>query len=146
SGFGMVFSSERAWEIWPNYFNALATVQGTQGSTWSIQLSGCKRGLFIPKAIAVEGANVFYRAKDGICVSVAGGPEKSITDDDLYPLFQHEGVVPQSVSRGGYTVYPPDDTKPNNQRMCCATGYLYYDYVDTLGTPRTLVFDIMAGG
>lgn len=155
SGFGMVFSSERAWVIWPNYFNALATVQGTEGSTWSIQLSGCGRGLYIPRAIATEGANVFYRAKDGICVSVAGGAEKSITDDDLYNLFPHEGVLPQPVSRAGFTVYPPDDSQPQLQRMSVASGYLYYDYVATVklpfgggfnSFPCTLVFDIAAGG
>lgn len=145
SGFGMVFSADRAWVIWPNYYNALATVQGTVGSTWSIQLSGCKRGLFIPRAIAAEGANIFFRTKDAIAVSVAGGPEQSITDD-LYNLFPHEGTTPQPVNRGPYTVYPPDDTNPQGQKMSVANGYLYYDYLDSTSTPRTLVYDIAAGG
>jgi hypothetical protein len=145
SGFGMVFSTERAWIIWPNYFNALATVNGTVGSTWTLQESISTRGLFIATALAVDGGgNVFFRAKDGIYKSPNGSGAESITDADLYNLFPHEGRVPQPVTIAGQTVYPPDDLQPARQRMSCATGYLYYDYVDTTGIPRTLVFDIAA--
>ena len=147
NGIGLVFSTERAFLIYPNFFNALATVQGTIGSTWTIQESIADRGLYIPTALAVEGGgNVFFRTKDGVSVSPGGNGAKSITDDDLYNLFPHEGVVPQPITRGGYTVYPPDDTRPTAQRMNVANGYLYYDYEDSTGTPRTLVYDIQAGG
>jgi hypothetical protein len=145
-GFGMVFTSERAWMIFPNYFNALATVNGTEGTTWTFQLSGCTRGLYIPRCIAAEGSKVFYRTKDGISVSIVGSQEKSITDEDLYPIFPHEGQIPQPVTIAGHTIVPPDDTKPNSQRFACATGYLYYDYLGTDGNQHTLTFDIMAGG
>src|SRR6202043_3797235 len=84
--------------------------------------------------------------KDGIDISPSGQGSKSITDEDLYNLFPHEGMVPQPVTRGGFTVYPPDDTKPQAQKMNVANGYLYYDYQDASGTPRTLVFDIAAKG
>ena len=146
AGFGMVFSSERAWIIWPNYFNALATVNGTQGATWTFQETISTRGLYIATALTVDGfGNVYFRAKDGIYVSAGGHGAQSITDD-IYNLFPHEGEVASPVTIAGHTVYPPDDSKPSKQHLSVATGYLYYDYVDVQGNPRTLTFDISAGG
>jgi hypothetical protein len=147
NGVGWVASAGRGWLILPNFFNAEATVLGTTGSTWTLQESSLKRGLYMPHCLAVEGGHtVFFRAKDGIYVSPGGQGGKSITDDDLFNLFPHEGFIPQPVTIGGFTVYPPDDTQPQLQKMNVATGYLYYDYVDVNGNPRHLVFDIAAGG
>jgi hypothetical protein len=146
-GRGVVFSTERAWLILPNFFNALATVQGTVGSTWTLQESSIDRGLYIPKALAMEASgNIFFRVKDGIHVSRGGAVSKSITDDDIYNLFSHEGQTPQPVTRGGYTVWPPNDNVPQYQSMECADGYLYYDYLDVNGFYRTLVYDIKGEG
>jgi len=160
NGYGWVASTERAWLIVPNFFNALATAQGTEGSTWTLQLSSLIRGLYIPRCLTVDGGgNVFFRAKDGIYISPGGQGGKSITDEDLYNLFPHEGVVPQPVTIGGFTVYPPDDNYPQAQKMNVANGYLYYDYVYTIleilpphfekvyvQIPATLVYDIAARG
>lgn len=89
----------------------------------------------------------FWRAKDGIYAGPMGTAGKSITDEDIYNIFPHEGTIPQPVSRAGFTVYPPDDTQPLAQKLKIgADGYLYYDYLDASGTPRTLVYDIVAGG
>ena len=128
-GYGIVMSTERGWLIVPNFFNALATVQGTEGSTWTLQLSISDRGLYMEWCLAVDGGgNFFFRAKDGIYISPGGQGSKSITDADLYNIFPHEGFVPQPVNRGGFTVYPPDDTLPQLQKLSVANGYLYYDY------------------
>lgn len=146
-GLGWVASAERAWLIYPNFFNALATVQGTVGSTWTLQESSLKRGLYMPRCLTVDGGdNVFFRAKDGIYMSPGGQGGQSITDEDLYNLFPHEGRVPEPITRAGYAIYPPDDTQPQLQKMNVANGYLYYDYIGTNGRPQTLVFDIAAGG
>lgn len=147
NGIGVVFSTERGWLILPNFFNALATVQGTTGSTWTLQEGSFGRGLYIPRALAVDGSrNIWWRGKDGIYVSAGGGREKSITDDDLFNLFPHEGTIPKPITRGGFTVYPPDDSKPQMQKLNAANGYVYYDFVDTTNVPRTLVYDIAAEG
>lgn len=147
NGIGLVMSTERGFLIYPNFFNALATVQGTVGATWTIQESISTRGLYMPRAITVDGGgNVFFRAKDGIYISPGGQGAKSITDEDLYNLFPHEGFKPQPVTLAGFTVYPPDDTKPQAQKMNVANGYVYYDYLDVTGNARTLVYDIAAKG
>ena len=129
NGIGFVMSSERGFLIYPNFFNALATATGTEGSQWTIQESVSTRGLYMPRCICVDGGgNVFFRAKDGIYIAPGGLGAKSITDEDLFNIFPHEGFVPQPVTRGGFTVYPPDDTQPQKQQLNVANGYLYYDY------------------
>lgn len=148
NGIGMVFSTERAWLIYPTFATALATVSGVEGQVFNLVESVSNRGLFIRSCICTEaGLNVFFRGKDGIYVSEGGAGSTSITDVQLFNLFPHEGVVPQPVTLAGtYTVYPPDDNQPEQQKLAFANGYLYYDYVNTLNTPCTLVFDMAAKG
>ncbi len=138
-------SIKRAWLIMPNFFNALATVTGTEGSTWSYEEIGARRGLYIPRCFAVEGGGlIFERVADGIDLIESGGASQSITDGTLYPLFPHEGSVPQPVVRNGVTIYPPDDTQPELQQFSISNGYLYYDYAAANDLRYTLVFDILA--
>lgn len=147
SGIGVLFSIKRAWVIYPNFFNALATVTGTSGSTWTLQATSIDRGLFIPRCVAVEGGGrIFFRVDDGIDLSRAGSASVSITNDELYPLFVHEGSTPQPITRNGVTIYPPDDSKPAKQRFSIQNGYLYYDHVGTDGHPHTWVLDLRTMG
>lgn len=146
-GRGVLFSIRRAWVIMPNFFNAEATVTGTDGSTWTLQATSITRGLFIPRCLAVSGGGtIFFRVDDGIHVSPGGLGSQSITDGDLYPLFSHEGSTPTSVVRNGVTIYPPDDSQPQKQQISYRAGYVYYDYIGTDGLYHTLVFDEAAEG
>lgn len=146
-GLGVLFSIRRAWYIVPNYFNAVATVTGTQGSTWSLQATSINRGLFIPRCLGVEGGgSIFFRVDDGVHFSPNGGQSISITDEILYPLFVHEGSTPQPITRNGVTIYPPDDSLPEKQRFCVQNAYLYYNHQGTDGNPHTWVLDIRTLG
>lgn len=146
NGIGMVFSPERAWLIYPTFTTALATVSGVVGQVFNLQESITDRGLYIRSAICTDGGKtVFFRAKDGIYASPGGAGAQSITGA-IYNLFPHENHVPVPITIGPYTIFPPDDTKPEKQRLAFATGYIYYDYQDTTATQRTLVYDIQAGG
>ena len=146
-GRGIVFTIKRAIAVMPNFMNALATVTGTQGSTWSVETSGIDRGLFIPRCLTVDGSGLlFFRVDDGIHVSQDGLASQSITDETLYPLFSHEGSVPTAITRNGNTVYPPDDTLPQLQKFSIQNAYMYYNYQGTDGNPHTLVYDIAARG
>lgn len=145
NGIGVLFSIKRAWIIEPNFYNALATVTGTTGSTWSLQATAINRGLFIPRCIAVEGGGrIFFRVDDGILISIAGGAPQSITDQSLYPLFSHEGSTPQSVTRNGITFVPPDDSQPQQQQFSIQNGYLYWAYLGLDAARHVLVFDILS--
>ncbi len=151
-GLGVVFSIKRAWIILPNYFNALATVTGTEGSTWTFQATGITRGLFIPRCLCVSGGGmIFFRVDDGVHMSRGGSSSVSITDSDLFPLFPHESpgtglTAPQPVTRNGVTIYPPDDSLPELQKFSSVGNWFYYDYRGTDGLDHTLVFDMTGGG
>lgn len=140
-----VFSTERFWLIYPNFSDAVATVTGTLGQQWILIQSQSTRGLYMRYAIGALGSLTAFRAKDGIFISQAGGPEQSITDS-IYNLFPHGGTVPTPVTIGSNTIYPPDDNRPNAQVITVVPDYIFYDYQDTNGTPRTLVYDIEAKG
>lgn len=152
NGRGVLFSISRAWVIMPNFFNALATVTGTEGTQFTLESTSISRGLFIPRCLAVEGGGlIFFRVNDGIHVSPAGAASKSVTDDSLYPIFPHENEdsgtsIPQPVTREGVTIYPPDDSLPNLQKFSVVGAYLYWDYQGTDAVFHTLVFDIAAMG
>jgi hypothetical protein len=147
-GLGVLFSIKRGWLILPNFATATATATGVTGSTWTLQESSITRGLYIPRCVVVTGGGrVYFRVDDGVHISSYGSVSKSITDQDLFPLFQHENAAPPvPITIAGYTVYPPDDTQPQLQRFSYQNGYLYYDYVDTTNVARTLVFDEQAEG
>jgi hypothetical protein len=146
AGLGMVFSTERRWLIYPTFTTALATVEGVSGTPFNLVLGSSDRGLYIPTCICTDGGSItFFRAKDGIYSCAFGGGDEFICAD-IYNLFPREGVVPQPITIAGNTIYPPDDTNPSAQTMAYANGYLYYDYQDVNGNPRTLVFDTIAKG
>lgn len=141
-----VFSTERFWLIYPNFSDAVATVTGTLGQQWTLVQSAATRGLFLRYAIAALGSLIAWRAKDGIFISNGGGPEQDISAN-IYNLFPHgEPEAPAPVVIGSQTVYPPDDTNPNAQTMAMVPGYIFYNYQDTTGTQRTLVYDMAAKG
>jgi hypothetical protein len=148
----VVFSIKRAWLILPNFFNALATVTGVEGSTWSVQESSITRGLYIPRCVCVSGGgNIFFRVADGIHVSRGGAASQSISDDSLYPLFAHEnedgsGSQPVPITRNGTTIYPPDDTQPQLAKFSFQNGYMYWNYWGVDGAFHTMVFDEAAMG
>lgn len=141
-----VFSTERFWLLYSNFSDAVAAVTGTLGQQWTPVQSASTRGLYMRYAIGALASLIAWRAKDGIFVSQGGGPEQDISAN-IYNLFPHgEQASPSPVVIGGNTIYPPDDTKPNAQTISLVPGYIFYDYQDTAGTPRTLVYDMEAKG
>lgn len=98
-------------------------------------LTPCGAGLWSRYAMCVGEKGIYFLTKDGIRVT-AGGESVSVTDSDLYPLFPHEGIPGQAVN--GY--YPPDMTATTSLQLSAQDGYVYFDYLDTQGTSRTLVF------
>lgn len=144
NGISMVFSPLRSWLIYPNFANAQATTEGTAGTPWNPIPATTTRGLFIRNCLCTLGGKaIAFRASDGICIT-SGGGEQSLTDERLYNLFPHEGVMPEPISTFAGTVYPPDDAKP--QTLKYQPGYIYYDYTGADGLPHTLVFDEAAKG
>ena len=148
-GMSMVFSTDRAWLCYPNFFDALATVDGTQGTPFTTNPSITNRGLYAKKGLCTDGGQtVYFISKDGIYKSIGGTGSTSITDADIYNLFPHEGEPATDVTYGntGVVLHKPDYAQPDEMELSFANGYLYFDYVDTGSTKRTLVFDPRIGG
>lgn len=141
NGLGMVFSTERAWWIYPNFANVVATVTGIQGSLFYLIESINDRGLYCRKGLCTDGGgHVYFISKDGIYKALGNGGSSSIVDD-IYSLFPHEGSAQQSVNLAGLTVNPPNYANTNGMALCFVDGRLYFDYLDVNGAPWTLVFD-----
>jgi hypothetical protein len=140
-----VFSTERFWLIYPNFSDAVATVTGVTGQQWTLVQAAATRGLYMRYAIGALGSMIAWRAKDGIFVSNGGGPEQEISTQ-IYNLFPHSGQAPAPVVIGPNTVIPPDDTNVSAQTITLVPGYIFYDYQDVGGNPRTLCYDIEAKG
>jgi hypothetical protein len=108
------------------------------------------RGLAAIYGICTDGNNIYFVGPDGI-YSHSGGPAISLTDEDLYPLFPHEGVLPGNqpqniVTYSGQTVYAPDYSQAQAFRLAVANGFLYFDYLDSSGTYRTLTCNLLTRG
>lgn len=146
-GLAMVFSSERAWLIYPNFSQAVATVVGVVGSPFNLVESISERGLYCHQGICTDGGGwVYFITKDGIRKSPAGSGSQSITDNDLYNLFPHEGIPQQAytvTSSGGvlFTLSPPDYTNREGMVLRFAQGYVYFDYVGLDADRHSLVYD-----
>lgn len=87
-------------------------------------------------SMCVGDKGVYFISGDGIYMTYGPSPQ-SITDDQLYPLFPHEGVSGQTVNG----IAPPDFTQLNFLRLSYAEGYVYFDFKDTNGDLNTLVFN-----
>lgn len=136
AGFSFVASSDRWWQLYP-------TFQGnTVFTPFQVQVG---RGLASPYGICTDKTRIFFWAKDGIGFH-AGGPYQSLTDLDLYLLFPHEATdAPVNIVRNGVTYYAPDYSRAATFRLAWVNDYLYADYQDSTGTPRTLVCFLKTG-
>lgn len=132
NGNSYVASTERWWQLRPSFggANQFSPVEAPVG-----------RGLAAPFGHCTDGSKIFFVAKDGIYVT-AGGHGQSLTDADLYNLFPHDGISGQNVTYNGVTNYAPDYGRTQTFRLAYWNSYLFFDYQDSTGTTRNLVFDI----
>lgn len=131
-----VFSSERLYSVHTAFDDK---------SQWTILGTPCQKGLYTNWAFCCEGtkqgARCWFLAKDGI-YETQGGEAKCITDVDLFPLFPNEGN--EGVAANGYL--PPDMSQRTYLRLSYDKGKVYFNYKDTSGTPKCLVYDPLVEG
>jgi hypothetical protein len=130
-GMPFVFTSEGLFQLYPNI--------GQSAQLFIPRRVANAQGLFARWALA-QGRFVYALGKDGIYKTDLATYE-SITNADLNILFPHDGQPGQAITLGATTVNPPDMTQTGNLRLSCYDDHLYFDFLDTLGVQRTLVYD-----
>jgi len=132
-GLSFVGSTERWWALYPQPTNPLQRYNPVQ--------QPLPRGLAAPYACCTDGSQIFFWAKDGIWSSGKG----SLTDEDLYNLFPHDGTPGEEQTYGppglAHTVLPPDYSRAGTFRLTYCNYYLYATYQDANGIYNTLVYD-----
>ena len=133
-GLSFVGSTERWWALYPQPTNPLQRYNPVQ--------QPLPRGLAAPYACCTDGSQIFFWAKDGIWSSGKG----SLTDEDLYNLFPHDGVPGEEQTYGppglAHTVLPPDYSRAGTFRLTYCNYYLYATYQDSNDIYNTLVYDV----
>lgn len=102
------------------------------------------KGLFSRWAVTLHPSPVIcFGAKDGINLTVGGSPV-ALTDADLYELFPNEGNI--GIAVNGINAPNIVSANATKLRLEYYDEYLYFDYLDTIGNPATLIlaFDLGA--
>jgi len=157
NGTPFVFSRDRLYRLYYNF--------GESGTTFSPQVTPCSHGIVGRHAFAV-GPEIYFVARDGI-YATSGDVERSLTEEDLGPLFHRyvelrddESSVATSGSgygeggygEGGYgtgisSAYdaPPaiDWSAPDRLRLAIWENGLYFAYQDISGTTQVLRYDLL---
>lgn len=133
-GLSFVASTERWWALYPQSNNPL--------QRYSVIQQPITRGLAAPWGHCNDGKNIYWWAKDGIYSSNKG----SLTDEDLYNIFPHDGVAGANFTYNGHTVFAPDYSRASTFRLAYCNHYLYAVYQEASGGNYcTLVLDTRRG-
>lgn len=124
-----VFSRERQYILLPNII---------AGVTFTPAKTACRRGLKGRWGLTAGARGIYFYSKDGI-YRTEGGPEQSIIDDSIRPLFPvREGVA--GVPVGGYDAVDMSDE--NGLRMAYHNSEIWCFYTGlTTGKRQLLIFD-----
>jgi hypothetical protein len=103
------------------------------------------RGLLAPWAFCV-GPKIWFLSQDGIYESDGGTPVN--ISNDIAPLFP-SGDRAAYAAGGLYPVdtdLPGAGTQAQNLRLTYHSGFVFFDYIDTAGVNRCLVYDTIQKG
>lgn len=128
NGQGFVYSRERGFSCYIN--------QNVVGQVVALA-NGCRHGLASRKALAVGIDGMYFVATDGI-YHTAGGPEQSITDQTIAPLFD---AAEYPNGKNGYL--PIDFASPDEIQAFIHQNDLWVIYMDTAGTRQAMIYNIL---
>lgn len=129
-----VFSSEELYILYP-------TTDISGRLRFNSRARGLGLGLAGRYAFCVGEGKIIFVGKDGIYVTEGSTPI-SLTDEDLYPLFPHDGQ-PGIITNG---FIPPDYSQPNFLRLALGDSEIRFDYKGTDGNFYTLVYNFNSPG
>lgn len=119
-------------------FFSILPVKSETGNL-SFQFSEVRNGKgIVNKWAFAVGPRIWYVGADGIYETDGGEP--TMITGDLRPLFPQGDQFGEAVNG----LNPIDLTRPC--KLCYHQSYLFFDYVDTSGSQRTLVYDTLMKG
>lgn len=133
----IVASTKRFWRI---SIDGNAVSQNN-GNVLIKQELNVGRGLFAPWAICA-GPLIWFLDEAGVPCMTNGSLAESIVEDDLRPLFPHDGG--QGVPVNGLN--PPDFTVTAKLRMAYANGKMRFMFQDTAGAQVNWDYDYVRKG
>lgn len=151
-GISYCASTLRWWALYPSLPGS--QTETTTGSVISITVSTSPYNpqeipvgepLASPYGHCTDGEKIYFWGKTGIFWH-SGGPAQSLTQEDLYTIFPHDGENGKNLPAGGATFFAPDYSRAATFRLAWVKPFLYADYQDSTGNPRTLVWDSRTGG
>lgn len=135
-----VWSSDRKFEIVPNFSSAEQFQTGAQGSFIAREVANSK-GLLSRHNIAAAQVT-FATSRDGIYADLGSADPYSVTDADFYPIFPTEGNPGDDVEiLHGLTFKAADFTDVDKIRLAYYMDWMYLDFKDQSGAQKTLVMD-----
>ena len=124
-----VFSRERMYIMLPNI---------VAGVTFTPAETACRRGLKGRWAFTAGEQGIYFVSKDGI-YRTQGGPESSIIDDSIRPLFPVNDAE-AGTPTNGYDAIDMDDE--DGLRMAYHNGEVWFFYTGlTTGLRQILIYD-----
>lgn len=141
-----VWSSERKWEIVPN-FTASAQFQTGGSSDFVAREVANSKGLLSRHNVA-SAQVTFATSRDGINADLGSAQPYSVTDEDLYPIFPTEANPGDPVLILGLEhddekveFSAPDFTALDKIRLAFYMDWLYLDFQDQNAEQHTLIMD-----
>src|SRR5207244_5495481 len=115
-------------------------VTGVQTLTYIFQEVPSDKGAFGLSATAVKSR--FWAVSRSGINEYGAGESSQITNDDIYPLFPHDGQA--GTPTNGYN--PIDFTQPNFIRLYATDDGLYFLFHDTIGSKQCFRYDLNVKG
>lgn len=123
------FSRERMFLMLPNI---------VAGVTFAAPETSCRRGLKGRWALCAGKLGIYFVAKDGI-YRTSGGPEQSVIDDSIRPLFPTREAKVGFAAHGYEAVDLSDE---NGLRLTFHNNEIWFFYTGlTSGTRQLLIYD-----
>lgn len=137
---GIAFCGSRE-EIFTIQYSYLATIGAAASNQFQWRKLNAQSGIWsrwaccaCPVGVAFLGTDGIYLTTDSQCVN--------ITDEELYPLFPHDGQPATAVTYGNNVILPVDMTALQYLRLSYCDETLRFSYPDIDGNWNTLEYQI----
>ena len=139
---GMAFAGSRQ-NMYCVRYSYLTQIGASNNTTYQQFRINTPSGIWSKWAICRTPIGIAYLGRDGIYITTDTKGD-NISDEDLYPLFPHDGSPALSVVWGNDSsiILPVDMALLDKLRLTYCDEAIRFAYVDVGGNENTLIFEI----